>query len=268
MIDWTRLRPTQKGLAVEGANDKTFVEAFLDAGESQGLWNDWRAKVVVERAGKVDNVIREVADTAHPGQVWGLIDRDWRTEDEIDNLQKDYPHLLVLPRIMVENYLIEPGDLLSLLPPARRASLDDSKLRGNIVATLSEWVKHGALSCVLHENGAHEFCRGNEGYPKKLLDNLITDKKAIFTHLEGWHKQLEPHNLLSLHDARIADFQRKTAKEHFWHCINGKMFFNQVVVAELNKQFGQRSRDDWFAQLLVSATECPSDLIPLFNQLV
>src|SRR5205823_1521779 len=120
VIDWSILRPTQIGVVVEGASDKKFLEAFLEAGERQQHWLDWRAKIVVNFPGGANDVIKELKNSSQPDQLWGLIDRDWRTDIEIANLQKQHSHLLILPRIMIENYLLDPDELLSFLPPTKQ----------------------------------------------------------------------------------------------------------------------------------------------------
>ena len=104
MIDWSTLRPTQKGLAVEGDDDKQLVETFLEAGQKQGLWQNWHTRLMVEvpkNPSGFAGVQREVGALANQGRVWGLIDRDWRTAGEIASLQAQYSQLLVLPRVMV-----------------------------------------------------------------------------------------------------------------------------------------------------------------------
>ena len=119
-IDWSVLGLTKKGLAVEGKDDKLMLESFLDAGEGH-YWSGWRAQIRVEVAGSSPKVIQELE--AGDARIWGMIDRDWRTDDELAELRSDYPQLLVLPRVTVENYCIDPTEIARMLPPSRLSSL-------------------------------------------------------------------------------------------------------------------------------------------------
>src|SRR3990172_8657092 len=106
MSEQSKYRIKRK-LFVEGKDDKKIITAFGDAGERNGRWPGWRSEVIIEIAEKYDRVINETANL----DVWGLVDRDWRSDAEIAELQRDYPRLLILPRIMIENYLIDPNEV-------------------------------------------------------------------------------------------------------------------------------------------------------------
>ena len=132
-IDWSE-RGEKRGLAVEGINhDSKIIEAFLSAGERKGnqYCQNWRSKIVIKGAGSSTNVTNELKihnndpDSKHYGMIWGLIDRDWNSPNEIKQLKKDYPQLLILPRVMIENYLIDPDELIPLLPSLKNGQADD-----------------------------------------------------------------------------------------------------------------------------------------------
>lgn len=260
MVDWTRLRPGMRGLAVEGKTDKLIIEAFLDAGEKQGHWSNWRAVLSVEIAGEFQKVLSELEKQLP--QVWGLVDRDWRAETELSLLQTQHPQLLVLPRVTIENYCIDPVELDALLP----TNLRSPAIRSAIEAVLSEWIQHGALSLTLYENGAHQFCRGEKGFPRALIDSPVTDEAAILSHLIGWHNRLEPQSILVIYSAKLSAFQNR-ASDTYNLCIDGKKFFRQVVVRVLNNALGQRDVESWISDLFQSPTYCPADLIPVLARL-
>ncbi len=267
MIDWTRLRPNQIGLAVEGEDDKILITAFLDAGEQQTSWSGWKTRIAIETAGKYDNVLKEVEQE----HIWGIIDRDWRAPGKIDALSRQNPRLLVLPRVMIENFLLAPDELFPLFPPSRRNAESERAVQSAIETALNEWIGHGALSAVLHENGAEAFCRSPSGYPGALLNQLITDERAILSQLQGWHGQLEPGPIVEKYRQRLADFRQLPLSSRYRDCIDGKMFFRQVIVPTLNQLFGQQRSDWWLQELAgsISRQPCPSDLIvtlqALFN---
>jgi hypothetical protein len=271
VIDWSILRPTQKGLAVEGQDDKLLVEAFLNAGEQQGLWQNWRSKLVVETTKEpsgFNGVLRELSEDPGRDPIWGLIDRDWHTDTEISDLTSTHPHLLVLPRRMIENYCIDPDDFLPMLPKVQRDKLNEVELRTHIQDRLSDWVRHGALSAILYENGADTFC-GRFGYPRGLLSIAGIEDDKIFTTLQSWHHQLEPNALLNNYQRRVVEYQQRTLQEHYRECLNGKVFFTQMIVLPfLNPTFGQQKEDAWFKTLMRSCTNCPSDFAPLMSRLL
>jgi hypothetical protein len=266
------------GLAVEGITDKKILESFLSAGENAGYWSNWRAKVSVESVGNVTTVLKEVDPANNAGkEVWGLIDRDWRTDTEVNDLENKFPQLLILPRIMIDNYLIDPTEFIALLPPNLAARLDQTKVQTNVDKHLNNWLKHGAISSVLHENGALQFCRpdGN-AFPSALIDRLETDRTKIVRQLETWYDRLDPHKLIAKYDTRLADFNEAAHQDKLQRCIHGKKFFNEVIVQRVLKKLPRtpdelRDRDGWIDVLTTEAkrsTLCPPDLVPIFQRVI
>lgn len=263
MVDWSILGTSKKGLAVEGKSDKLAIEAFLDAGEAEGHWSNWRGQLIVEQTnGKVTGEL----DSSN-SQVWGLIDRDRRTDDEVSDLQARYHQLLVLPRFTIENYCIDPIEILEMLPATQRARVPN--LKDDIENHLEDWVKNGALWKVLSEQGAHDFCRGRErGYPMALLYIPVTVEADIEAQLSDWHQQLEPKQILGAYNNRVKDYLANTSDHYTLH-IHRKNFFHQVVVQHaLNPGIRSRSQDDWFADLFSSVTTCPADIVPVLKRVV
>lgn len=259
-VDWTRLGTTKQGLAVEGQDDKRAIEAFLDAGEDH-YWNDWRSQLMVEVTGS--KVLPELDNE----RVWGLIDRDRRTADELKPLSERYPRLLILPRHMIENYCIAPDDLLTLLPPAQRERVPD--ISEKIEQHRDQWVQNGALWQTLAERGANQFCGGREtGYPMALLHTPVTERAAIERQLKDWHDQLEPVDILDAYESKLIDFRADQSANYTQH-IHGKNFFHQIVVARvLNPSLGQRRANKWVSDLFSGVRACPRDIVPLLQRLV
>jgi len=265
----TLLRPGMRGVAVEGDDDKRIIEAFLDAGTRAGLWGNWSISVRVEKAGNFNQVLKEISDPANAGTVWGIVDRDWRSDNEIVDLQATYRQLIFLARIMIENYLIDPNELLDLLPTAQRSGMDVGKFRSEIEAHLDEGTKHGALSQMLYDSGAYDFCRGNTGYPRGLVSSFVTDETEITVALEKWRQKLHPSTILPDFQQHVASFLSRTRQEQVRLCIHGKVFFNQVIVQRvLNTMFGQAKREIWLNRLLQSPNNVPPDLQPILRQLI
>lgn len=262
---WAELGSRKRGLAVEGKRDKKAVEAFLDAGERAGSWANWRAKVIVAERGDSNKVLAELGSNGD-SRVWGLIDRDWRTDAEVVQLQNEHPRLLILPRTMIENYCIAPDELEAMLPPSKRFE----GLQTTITKHLDNWVQNGALWRTFHERGGFQFCRGHEaGYPMALLHTPVPQDNRIDEQVRAWHRQLEPNDLLAHYRRTVEAFRADDANHFTWH-LHGKNFFNQVVVRMLNTHFSRQSDADyWFNSLFESDMMlCPTDLVDLFGVLL
>lgn len=271
-IDWNK-RDVRFGLAVEGNDDKTIIEAFLSIGDKKGYWAKWDEQIVIEIAGNYDRVIKE---TAKP-DVWGLIDRDWRTDDQVAELQREHPRLLILPRVMIENYLINPDELVALLPSSQLQNGQRDDLKARIEFELDRWVQNGAMWQALHEEDADRFCRDREddpGYPGALRKQPIIDENAIRRILQEFQAKLDPTTILPAYHTRLKDFRSRSREDHYRQCIYGKNFFSQVVLKALNDVIKLKSKDDgkssesWVDRLMESPPDCPTDLIPILQKLL
>jgi len=261
-IDWSKLANIPKGLAVEGKDDKFAIEAFLDIGEDMGHWQNWRTQIMIEDAGDSAKAIAELAQ--QDSRIWALIDRDWRTDTEISELQKQYSQLLILPRVTIENYCIAPAELDSMLPAAKSIPSLDAKIE----YYKDDWVQNGALWQTLHENRAHDFCRGHEdGYPKALLHQPVTDQNRIESQFRSWYDQLDPSGIMRTYRTRLSDFRADEHSNYTRH-IHGKHFFHQVVSQILNQYLGTQKADKWFKDLFSALTQCPPDIVPILQRVV
>jgi hypothetical protein len=278
-INWRELGRGQHGLAVESKTDQEIIEAFLNAADGkEDRWSNWRTQVMIQPAGSWANVIQAVKEPhnvpKYAGEIWGLIDRDWRSPDEVKKLKADHPRLFVLPRIMIENYLINPDEITSLLLINQKTGKQNA-LKVQIEGELERWLQHGALWQILDEHGANKFCQdkeGNPGYPGALRREPLNDDE-ITRILQDFRNQLDPTKILSAHRAKLSEFQSRSNKEKYRQCIYGKMFFNQVVVKALSDIITlnpkeKKDRGSWISRLIDSPNDCPTDLIPLLQKLL
>jgi hypothetical protein len=263
MIDWTKLGSIARGLAVEGPTDKAVIEAFLDAGERAGRWQDWRSKLLVEVATGLDEVLRELEIPQNVGVVWGLIDQDWRSASSQSALQTKYGNtLLILPRIQIDNYFIDPDELEAMFPPSQRTHF--TAVRAALVAKRDDWMKQGAMSKALVESGAEEFCSSG-GY--KLLRQVpVPDDTSVMDHLAKIYANIEPSKVFNIYQMYWRTFQSSVSPYH--HCISGKLFFKQVVMLQLNHSYGGREYKIWIADLTSSLPDCPTDIAPMLQSLM
>jgi hypothetical protein len=263
-IDWSILGAIPKGLAVEGEDDKKVIEAFLDGGEKTGHWSNWRNQLRVEGVGNSSKVLNELK--AGDNRIWGLIDRDWRTDAEVLAMQTDYSQLLVLPRVTIENYCINPDELALMLPPAKRIPT----LKTDIEVYKDEWLQHGALWQTLWERGAFQFCGGHvDGYPMALLHSPVINETDIKSQYQSWHSKLEITDLLTAYRMKALDFRSNSAQNYSRH-IHGKFFFNQIIVAKVLNRKGVKPQtgNKWFSDLFSNVSDCTADLIPILQRIV
>jgi hypothetical protein len=270
MINWKKvLLPGQKGLVVEDETDAIILETFLDAGEKSAYWSDWRRQLVLTPPDKPQGkrgVLSELREniTNPEIEVWGLIDRDDNSPQEIIQLEQEYLQLLVLPRWTIENYVIAPDEISRLFPQTEKIT----QLTELINTAIPEALRNGALWLVLSESGAHRFCRGSEnGYPMAILSQIWMSDTDIETQLQAWYQKLEPAPILTELQIRLKTIEQDTSR-YFIQYIHGKKFFNQVIISALNKIFRQQSADFWLKQLTSDISHCPPDLIPLFKRVL
>lgn len=252
-----RLGAQLKELAVEGKTDKFILEVFLTAGENAGYWKDWSSQLLIEVAGKKYNVIEKLKQGN--SRIWGLIDHDALPVDTLAHYQQTYPQLLILPRWTIENYFIDPDELIQLLPPQASSIL----IRDEIERQKSEALKFGALWHVFTEAGIFSEDFPN---PRGLCKIPMPSDAEIYNRLSRWNNQLNPDTTLKAYLEYQQSFLANPSLNYAYH-IHGKNFFLQVVQPILNK-ITQKSEDDWKRELLKSVTDCPADLIPVLRPVV
>lgn len=271
MIDVAALETTIGGnrlaLLVEGAEDFAIITAWLDAGTTQGEWGDWRSRLVLFEAEYATEILKFLKSKKYMGRLYGVMDRDRRVEVEITELRRAYPTLHIWDRVMIENYFIDPDELLTILPVRGKKTVTPDQIRRVFEEERENWIRHGALLATLHEEGARQFCYGEEGYPNALTKVFIEtdfDYIQVEARLEELRENLAPSAFTPKYEARLKRFEMLSSREQYHYCINGKEFFHQVVATKiLNRYFGQRSVREWWSILLQNNKQiaCPQELI-------
>jgi len=266
---WEQLGRNQIGLAVEGDDDKKILEAFLNAGQNAGHWQNWRSRLLIVPIGGLPQLLNELKIISR-NDIHGLIDRDWRDEDEIKALQDEYPRLHVLERAMIENFLIRPDEFIPFLH--NESPENKNRLRSKVSSHIQKWLEHGALRKALHKNNAHYFCRTSEGYPEKLLSRPASEDD-IRENMGKWIEHLNPDHLIKDRRNVLESFRMKDETTQYYLCLDGKRFFQQVVVTELNAlPLAKKGNvDEWVKRLLGEierSTLCPTDLTLIFQSIL
>ncbi len=252
MIDWN-LGIIPYGLAVEGDIDKFVIEKFMDL-----RWKSWRSQVKVMDVGGKSKVYSELQQNKQ--HIWGLVDRDALSQKQIDDLITRYPNLLILPRWTIENYFIDPDELIHLIPQ----NDNESNMRTIIDKHKSDWLKRGALWHVFVERG---LIGDNYPNPRSLIKSPMPDKQEIRQQLTLWTNQFNPDAVLDEYDHLVSQFNQQTKDNYRLH-IYGKKFFSEVIVQKALNLSKQQDSNVWRNILLKNFVDCPQDIVPLLTRIL
>ena len=118
---------------------------------------------------------------------FGLIDRDYLSDNEIENLKKDYPNLFVLPYYSFENLLFHPDNLEEYYTSAK-LQFDKSKYIEQLIEIKNkerDYISAG----IIQARGGYPFYKENENAPKlkvfkenykEVIDLLRSDELETF----------------------------------------------------------------------------------------
>lgn len=245
-------------LLVEGPDDEQAFRAWLGK-VSVGWENQW----VIAIAEKKSNVLGLLEREAN----WiGVVDQDEWTADVIEQKQLAVPNLWVLPRFCLENYLCDPEELWTMLPPLQQQKIEGGyqAFTDAITAQLPLWLQHGALWHVV--NPLWEGLRAL-GFKDQLLGiQNIGNEQVVRQTLNDWHQFLEPDQIWANYQTRLTEVQRWPSKQQLSRAIHGKHFFPEVVHAVLSQWLGQTKASKRQNQLLQNAIPSP-DLQPLWQKM-
>ncbi|SLM33036.1 conserved hypothetical protein [Desulfamplus magnetovallimortis] len=135
---------SKRALIVEGKDDELALKSFLFKKNPQ-----WEQSWVVEKAEKKLRVIEILKQET----TWiGIVDKDEWQKEVIDEYQKKFSNLWILPRYCIENYIIVPDELWHSLPAKQQARLPGgvSHLETILLKDLDRWASHGVLWSVIN----------------------------------------------------------------------------------------------------------------------
>ncbi len=264
-----QIAPLQKFLIVEGPEDQITYERWLIRLDPAAV-----AKVQVEQPGNKGKVLEALdwlkKSGGDPPNVFGLVDRDAWTADEMNKVQADLPRLRVnADRHTIENYFTDPSDIEAALfhRDKEKYQKPSQKLRTQINAARQEWVTHWALWCTLQRVWFRLHL--DENFPNAILDQhpLPTDNQ-IGKQLRTWAKILNVRDLLAAYKIERDQALGKTHHVQFRSCVHGKDFFNQVVKTPLCQCDPSIHPDSWIIRLIEWQPEVPADLKALLQDLL
>lgn len=263
MSGWTKARDAIRNelvgvtsvnvLLVEGPDDVQFFKTMLDR-VAPGTWSiQW----AVGSAGGKSNVL-SILDN-EPDWI-GIVDRDeWSLTTVNAEAAMRPDRLFVLPRFSVESYFIMPSEVWQAIPIAQRTSVvgGSATFEAQVSVNLTGWVRHGALWHAVNPlwTGLRDL-----GFKDALLDfNNAQDDATINAKLAEWHTLLNPTTIRAYFQVRLTTAQAATPYHQYTSWVHGKRFFREAVVPTLNANFGQKSAESWFTELLRDIA-LPSDL--------
>lgn len=243
-------------LLVEGTDDVDAFRIFLDR-----KFPAWEGAWHLAPAGSKADVVKMLKKEAG----WlGLVDRDEWTNDEIAGKQAECDNLTVLPRFCLESYLIDPAELWAAFPEKQRVKIGggEAEFRTQMLATLSDWVRHAALW-----HGVRPLWRQLRqlGFPDSVLDNPpMPDDAALRAKFAQWHVTLNADTVL----AGVHDLETRLSAEEvstlFAQWLHAKKFYPKVVHQTLNRLLGQKDAKDRRVAILRSRA-VPADLDELWR---
>jgi len=124
----------------------------------------------------VETFLKETLEKSTKGEVYGIIDRDFRTDEEVNaSLSDNSAHLFILRRYAIENYLLEPfavWEELRIYPSKSFKVFDSSIMEKNLLKLCEDLKTLIAANWVIHEasTGAKYF---QEGYIMSDRANII-----------------------------------------------------------------------------------------------
>ncbi len=214
--------PRKRVLLVEGTGDIAFLTLMLDKPplREENVLADW----VITQAGGKDAVLRALGERP---DFYALVDQDaWDAQERAEK-QREYPHLYILPRFCIENYLVCPDELVKAIPNFEREA---EAIRQEIPKA----VRHGCLwraAQPLYD----ELIRA--GFNRALLIYPPPDDREMERMLTAWQNLLCPGNLHIRMKDSMREVQDASLDELARKFIHGKVFWRGCVEEYAQKHF-------------------------------
>ncbi len=248
-----------KVLVVEGPDDVDAFSIWL----TKKFGAVWESQWVVTHAGNktlVLGILEQKPD-------WlGVVDRDEWSEEGIAKRERQFPHLSVLPRYCIENYLTVPGELWEALPRIQQDKVEGGYevFEERLISDLERWVKHGALWYVV--NPLWKGLRALGFQDALLSPDIVLDEQSVQHKLEEWHHFLEPDTIYQSYQHRLQSSLSLEVADQLKRCVHGKKFYEVVVNTALNDLLGQMSNNAR-QKAIIRHMPVPDDLQPLWERM-
>jgi len=242
--------PSELSLMLFEAGNRQLV--FLEGKDDIEVFEEWFKEDLSDiyfyapgGSCKVENFLQKTLEKSHKGQVYGIIDRDFRTEQEVNaSLNDKSAHLFILRRYALENYLLEPFAVWEELRiyPSDSVKIPDSSAMTTDLLQLCEHLKTMmAANWVIYEasTGAKYF---KEGYPLSDRANIIqqTSKRL------NWELAITEQKIA---EKEIIIQSKLDSIDNAYQMIDGKHLLHQVMYKYTNEP-KTKPRVEHFRRLL------------------
>jgi hypothetical protein len=259
-----KLSPELTDILFEAGNRKL---VFVEGKDDLEVFEEWFMEDLSELyfyapggCENVDTFLQETLNKSTKGEVYGIIDRDFRTEQEVnESLNDESSHLFILKRYALENYLLEPFAVWEELRiyPSKYFQISDSSAMETALLKLCEHLKTMiAANWVIYETstGAKYF---KEGY-------IISDRANI---IQQTCKRLNWE--LATVEPKIAEKEviiqsKLDSIENVYQIIDGKHLLHQILY-QYTDEPKTKSRVEHFRRLL---TRTVKEKIGLHNDIM
>lgn len=251
----------KRAFLVEGADDKDAFRILLER-----FMPGWEQRWAITEAGN-KRQLQELL-TLEPDWL-GLVDRDEWDQPMIDQRTADAPNLMVLPRFCLENYLINPVELWSAIPPARQAGIagGEDAFRLEIEGSLPRYLRHGALWKVVTPLWSGLRALGfKEALASAESPATAQNDTEIQRVLDEWGSLLDPARIFSGFQAQLATATAAAPQDQYALWVHGKVFWENLVNPAMNRILGQMDQGERRKKILRKLPQ-PGDLQPIFDRL-
>ena len=221
--------PNKRVLLVEGTGDVAFLTLMLDKPplRDENIFADW----VIAPAGGKDAVLRLLKERP---DLYAMVDRDAWSEAESRSVERKYPHLHILPRFCIENFLICPDELTQAIPGF-------AKLENLIEREIPQAVRHGCLwraAQPLYE----ELLQA--GFNRALLRYPPPNEGEMQEVLASWQHLLSPENVRQRMAEHFLEMKDAPAQTLLRRYVHGKVFWRGCVEGLAARFFPGRKSDE------------------------
>jgi hypothetical protein len=127
----------------------------------------------------VETFLQETLEKSEKGEVYGIIDRDFRSLQEVNASLSESAHLFILRRYALENYLLEPfavWEELRIYPSKSFKVFDSSIMEKNLLKLCEDLKTLIAANWLIYEASTKENAKAKyfqEGYIMSDRANII-----------------------------------------------------------------------------------------------
>ncbi|MDM8568785.1 hypothetical protein QUF50_04590 [Thiotrichales bacterium HSG1] len=261
----SNLSPELTNILFELGNRKL---VFLEGKDDVEIFEEWFSEqlgnIYFHDAGGCENVktyLNKTLELSSKKEIYGIIDRDFHTDEEVDNsLNNELNHLFILILSEIENYLLEPVALweeLKIYPTKSSFKIkitDSISMEKGLLKICNKLITIVAANLLLHKESTREKYF-TFGHSIEHRENIIqqTAKKLNWEFAETEQKIIKQENLIE---------SKLDSLDNAYKIIDGKRILNQIMleytsepktakrIEHLRKLLGRRTKKEIHKDIL------------------